>query len=66
MQNFLSSMADKAQSAITATLPGKPTSPDAAGQPSANQAASDGGSRSYALDAIQYQLRAFGQQYTCV
>jgi hypothetical protein len=75
MPNFLSSFADKAQSALNASplaahLPGRSNSPDIAGQPSANTAAtvSDGGGgyRSYALDALQYQIRAFGQQYTYV
>jgi hypothetical protein len=64
---FLSSFADKAQSAINASplaahLPGRPTSPDS--QPAANDAAAQGGYRSHALDAIQYQFRAFGQQYS--
>jgi len=68
---FLSSLADKAQSAINASplaghLPtsmGRSSSPDSAAQPTANEAAAQGGHKSSALDSIQYQLRAFGQQY---
>jgi len=68
--NFLASFADKAQSAINATplaahLPhNRPSSPDAANQPSANQAASQGGQRSHALENLSYQIRALGQQYS--
>ncbi|KAL0951102.1 hypothetical protein HGRIS_007839 [Hohenbuehelia grisea] len=72
---FLASFADKAQSAINASplaahLPshGRSSSPDAANQPPANQAAAQGGpaagSRSHAMETIQYQLRAFQQQYS--
>ncbi|TFK77040.1 hypothetical protein BDN72DRAFT_866840 [Pluteus cervinus] len=74
--SFLTGFADKAQSVIQATplaghLPGhypgpRPGSPDAALQPSANEAAaqgSQGGVKSHALEAIQYQLRTLGQQY---
>lgn len=71
--SFLSSFADKAQSALNASplaqhLPSghRPTSPDAAAQPPANEAAAQGGHRNHTLDAIQYQLRAFGQQYALV
>ncbi|KAF9242879.1 Eisosome component PIL1-domain-containing protein [Melanogaster broomeanus] len=64
--SFLSSFADKAQSAINQTplaghLPGTTSASD---QPSANQAATQGGHRSLALESIQYQLRNLGQQYT--
>lgn len=69
---FLASFADKAQSAINASplashLPSsnpRPTSPDSAAQTPANEAAAQGGQRSHALESIQYQLRAFGQQYS--
>jgi hypothetical protein len=67
MSNFMSSMADKAQSAINASplaghIPG--IRQEQTGQPSANQAAAEGGHRSYVLDAIHHQIRALGQQYT--
>ncbi|EIW86656.1 hypothetical protein CONPUDRAFT_45222 [Coniophora puteana RWD-64-598 SS2] len=63
--SFLSSIADKATSAINQTplaghIPGT-TAPD---QPSANSAASQGGHRSVTIDAFQHQLRALGQQYS--
>ncbi|TFK41096.1 Eisosome component PIL1-domain-containing protein [Crucibulum laeve] len=68
---FLASFADKAQSAINSSplaahLPnaGRTSSPDQSAQPTANDSAAQGGHRSHALDAIQYQLRAFGQQYS--
>ncbi len=67
---FLASFADKAQSAINATplaahLPhNRPSSPDTAPQPSANQAAGQGGQRSYAFENITHQIRTFGQQYS--
>lgn len=67
---FLSSFADKAQAAVNASplaghIPGgRPTSPGA-DQPSANQAAAQGGSfKGGPLENIQYQLRTLGQQYT--
>ena len=71
---FLSSIADKAQAAVNASplashIPhGRPGSP-ASGQdqPSANHAAAQGGSfKGGAFDAIQHQLRSFGQQYSSV
>ncbi|KAG9222852.1 hypothetical protein PLEOSDRAFT_1101731 [Pleurotus ostreatus PC15] len=71
---FLASIADKAQSAINASplaghLPnvgghGRPVSPDGATQPSANEAAAQGGHRSHAFESLQYQLRSFQQQYS--
>lgn len=70
---FLTSIADKAQSAINASpLAGRiqalsqerPSSPDNAAQPSANEAAGQGGHMSHTLGAIQHHLRAFGQQYS--
>lgn len=71
---FLASIADKAQSAINASplaghLPnvgghGRPVSPDASTQPSANEAAAQGGHRSHAFESLQYQLRSFQQQYS--
>lgn len=70
MPGFLTSLADKAQSALNATplaahLPhNRPTSPDATPQPSANQAATQGGLRSHALENISYQIRSLGQQYS--
>ncbi|KAF5377644.1 hypothetical protein D9615_005351 [Tricholomella constricta] len=69
VSSFLASFADKAQSAINASplaahLPGaRPTSPDSAAQPSANDAAAQGSQKSHTLGAIQNHLRAFGQQY---
>ncbi|KAK0208306.1 Eisosome component PIL1-domain-containing protein [Desarmillaria ectypa] len=67
---FLQSFADKAQSAIKDSslaqhLPSqyRPGSPDTSAQPSANEAAS-AGHKSHTLEAIQYQLRSFGQQYS--
>lgn len=71
MPGFLSSIADKAQSALNASplashIPGnRASSPDGAAQPSANEAAGGGGlsGKSHAFEAIQHQLRAFGQQY---
>lgn len=68
---FLSSFADKAQAAVNASplaahIPhGRPVSPGQPGQEQlpANQA--QGGSfKGGALDAIQHQLRTFGQQYS--
>ncbi|KAF5374768.1 hypothetical protein D9758_000219 [Tetrapyrgos nigripes] len=66
--SFLSSIADKATNLAQHHLPsqGRPTSPDSAAQPPANQAAQGQaapGHRSHALEAIQHQIRAFGQQY---
>ncbi|KII93217.1 hypothetical protein PLICRDRAFT_99320 [Plicaturopsis crispa FD-325 SS-3] len=66
---FLSSFADKAQNAINSSpiashIPGaRPTSPGSAAQPSANQAAATG-PKNHTLENLQYQLRAFGQQYS--
>lgn len=71
--SFLASFADKAQSAINASplaghlpanLSSRPTSPDAANQPSANDAAAQGGHKSHAFDAIQHQFRSLQQQYS--
>ncbi|KAG0708927.1 Eisosome component PIL1-domain-containing protein [Suillus ampliporus] len=66
VSSFLSSFADKAQNAINQTplaghIPGTTSASD---QPSANQAASQGGYRSVALDSLQHQIRSIGQQYT--
>jgi len=66
VSSFLSSFADKAQCAINQTplaghIPGT-TSPT--NQPSANQAAAQGGNRSVTLEALQHQIRSIGQQYT--
>ncbi|KAF8912723.1 Eisosome component PIL1-domain-containing protein [Gymnopilus junonius] len=71
--NFLASFADKAQSAINASplaghIPAslqqnRPTSPDAANQPSANQAAAHGGAKSHTLETLQHQFRSLQQQY---
>jgi len=73
MSRFLSSIADKAQSAINASplaghLPtsNRPSSPDTAAQPSANHAAGQGGQsgqKSHAFESIQHTIRSFGQQY---
>ncbi|KAF9531987.1 Eisosome component PIL1-domain-containing protein [Crepidotus variabilis] len=74
---FLASFADKAQSAINASplaghiptgshgnRPSRPSSPDAAPQPSANEAAGQGGAKSHTLEALSYQFRALQQQYS--
>jgi len=67
---FLTSFADKAQAAVNASplaahIPlGRASSPGH-DQPSANQAAAQGGSfKGGALDAFQHQLRTLGQQYS--
>ncbi|KAF9270278.1 hypothetical protein L218DRAFT_888725 [Marasmius fiardii PR-910] len=68
---FLSSFADKAQTALQSSpigqhLPGhaRPTSPDSAAQPSANEAAQGVTStRSHAFEAISHGLRSLQQQY---
>ena len=71
---FLASFADKAQTAINATplaghLPNvghpRPSTPEAS-QPSANQAAAQGGGKSLALETISYQFRNLQQQYSYV
>ncbi|KAH9486874.1 Sphingolipid long chain base-responsive protein LSP1 [Psilocybe cubensis] len=70
---FLASFADKAQNAINATplaahipasLQHRASSPDPATQPSANDAAAQGGAKSHTLESLQYQLRSFQQQYS--
>lgn len=68
VSSFLSSFADKAQSAINQTplaghIPGTTCATD---QPSANQAAAQGSPshRSVTLEALQHQIRSIGQQYT--
>src|SRR6266545_4933676 len=72
--SFLSSFADKAQSAINATplaghLPnvgqGRPSSPDPAQNP-ANPGAAQGSSKSHALETLTYQFRNLQQQYSYV
>lgn len=73
---FLASFADKAQSAINATplaghLPtshshGRPSSPDSAPQPSANDAAGQGGAKSHTFEALSYQFRSMQQQFSYV
>lgn len=70
--SFLASFADKAQTALNASplaahLPSgvaRPASPDPATQPSANDAAAQGGAKSHTLESLQYQFRAFQQQYS--
>ncbi|OAX42385.1 hypothetical protein K503DRAFT_779970 [Rhizopogon vinicolor AM-OR11-026] len=65
VSSFLSSFADKAQSAINQTpLAGHIPGTSATDQPSANQAAAQGGNRSVTLEALQHQIRSIGQQYT--
>lgn len=67
MSSLFSSLAEKAQIAIDASplaghvpkIINKPLD-----QPPANQAASQGGAKSHTLEAIQHQIRSFGQQYT--
>ncbi|KAI4528812.1 hypothetical protein K525DRAFT_215436 [Schizophyllum commune Loenen D] len=61
---FLSSIADKAQSAISAAgaHAGRPTSPEAAQTETAATGHSTG-HRNFALESIHNQLRTFGQQY---
>jgi hypothetical protein len=74
LPGFIQGFADKAQSAVNASplaahLParhGRPSSPDGAAQPTANEAAASGGYRSHALGNIQHQLRTLGQQYGSV
>jgi len=68
VSGFLSSIADKAQSAINASplaghIPGyqRPNSPDPATQPSANEAV---GSKSHTLESLQHQFRFLQQQYS--
>ncbi|KAG2159930.1 Eisosome component PIL1-domain-containing protein [Suillus bovinus] len=63
VSGFLSSFADKAQSAISQT-PLSGYIPGTTDQPSANQSAGQGGHRSVALEALQHQFRSIGQQYT--
>lgn len=72
--SFLSSFADKAQSALNASplaahLPSavaRPSSPDPSPQPTANQAAGQGGAKSHTLESLQYQFRTLQQQYSYV
>ena len=72
--SFFSSLADKAQDAINASplaahLPSgvaRPPSPDSASQPTANQAAAQGGAKSHTLESLQYQFRSLQQQYSYV
>lgn len=66
--SFLSSIADKAQSAINNSplaghIPGYQQSggTDSATQPSPNDAA---GQKSHAFESIQHQFRSIQQQYT--
>ncbi|KAF8807464.1 hypothetical protein BYT27DRAFT_7100068 [Phlegmacium glaucopus] len=70
VSGFLSSIADKAHSAINASplaghIPGyqRPNSPDPAPQPSANEAA-QGASKSHTLESLQHQFRSLQQQYS--
>ena len=66
VSNFISSFADKAQSAINAagyTLPSASHHHDSATQPFANQAAAQGGYKSLTFESLQNQLRVLGQQY---
>lgn len=65
VSGFFSSIADKAQNAISQTplaghIPG--TSPT--GDSSPSHTASQGGHRSLAFESLQHQIRNFGQQYT--
>ncbi|KAG6336939.1 hypothetical protein ID866_2133 [Astraeus odoratus] len=67
VSSFFSQIADKAQNALNQTplaahLPG--ASSGGSDQPSANQAAAQGGHRSLALESLHYQIRSIGQQYT--
>jgi hypothetical protein len=72
--SFLTSFADKAQSALNASplaahLPSavaRPSSPDPSPQPTANQAAAQGGAKSHTLESLQYQFRTLQQQYSYV
>ena len=66
--SFLSSIADKAQSAMNSSplaghIPGyqQSSNTDPASQPSANDAA---GQKSFAFESIQHQFRSIQQQYT--
>ncbi|KAJ8084076.1 lipid-binding protein [Marasmius tenuissimus] len=67
---FLSSFADKAQTALQQSPlgphlsgHGRPTSPDSAAQPSANEAAQGGSTKSHAFEAISHGFRSLQQQY---
>ncbi|KAG7099280.1 hypothetical protein E1B28_001139 [Marasmius oreades] len=67
---FLSSFADKAQTALQSSslgqhLPGhgRPTSPDSAAQPSANEGAQGTAHKSHTFEAISHGLRSLQQQY---
>lgn len=65
LSGFLSTVADKAQSAINQTpLAGHIPGTGQPGGPSANHAAPQGGHRSFALESLQHQIRSIGQQYT--
>jgi len=71
VSDFLSSIADKAQSAInssplSAHIPGaqRSSSPDPATQPPANIAAAQGACKSHTFESIQHQFRSLQQQYT--
>lgn len=71
VSDFLSSIADKAQSAINSSplaghIPGyqRSGSPDPATQPSANDAAAQSAQKSHTFESIQHQLRSIQQQYT--
>ena len=76
VSELFSSFANKAQSAINSSplgqhLPGshgsgRTGSPDPVQQPSANDAAtgSAAGGKNHTLEALQYQIRALGQQYS--
>ncbi|KIK71066.1 hypothetical protein GYMLUDRAFT_33193 [Collybiopsis luxurians FD-317 M1] len=59
---FISSFADKAQSALADHIPGthKPTNPDSSAQPSSNPGV---GHKNPTLEALGHQLRTFQQQY---
>jgi hypothetical protein len=73
--SFLSNIADKAQATLNASplaghlpasLHGRAGSPDPAAQPSANQAAAQGGAKNHTLENIQHQFRSLQQQYVYV
>jgi hypothetical protein len=70
--SFLSNIADKAQATLNASplaghlpasLHARAGSPDPAAQPSANQAAAQGGAKNHTLENIQHQFRSLQQQY---
>ncbi|EIM92971.1 uncharacterized protein STEHIDRAFT_117891 [Stereum hirsutum FP-91666 SS1] len=67
---FLSSFADKAQSAINSTplaqhIPGaRPVTPNTSGGASGDASGNTGGAKNHTLEQLQHHFRTFQQQYT--